>query len=252
MPTDTLPEAPAADATDTTVADTDTTQDSGTQAQTPATFDPSKIDPQVKSHFDKQYEGYEKYKGMATEYEQILRSKEFQEWYQGLRQPKAQTQPQEISDEEFVAALSDKTKLSQLIRAESKRLMNEEFGPQLQQTQQKLELTAKTNELNEVIAKNPDFMDLDKRGLIEPYLKKYPGISFEDAYWLGKKHTMNEEIDRRARGLVDSKKAASVEKPGATTGAKSRKVKAKSKLEAMEIAAEAFKAGREAPEIEFE
>ena len=131
-------------------------------------------------------------------------------------------------------------------------MMESEFSPKLQETQQKLELSAKTNELNEVIAKNPDFMELDKRGLIEPYLRKYPGISFEDAYWLGKKSVMNEEIDRRARGLVDSKKAASVEKPGATNGAKSRKVKVKSKLEAMELAAEAYKAGREAPEIEIE
>jgi len=237
---------------DTASADTTVAESTDTKVEdTPKAFDPASISPETKSYFEKQYEGHGKYKEMASEYEQILKTKEFQDWYQGLRQPK-QAPDHEISDDEFVAALSDKTKLAQFIRNEAKKMVSEEFGPQLQQTQQKLELSAKTNELNEVIAKNPDFMELDKRGLIEPYLRKYPGISFEDAYWLGKKHTLNEDIDRRARGLVDSKKAASVEKPGATNGAKSRRIKAKNSLEAMEIAAEAFKAGREAPEIDFE
>lgn len=216
---------------------------------TPKPFDPSSIAPEVKSHFEKQYDGYGKYKELASEYEQLLKTKEFREWYQGMQQPKPEVK-QEISDEEFVAALSDKSKFAQLVRAEAERVASEKFGPKLQQVEFQAAFATKKSELDQVVSKYPDFMDLDSRGLIEPYTRE--GLSFERAYKLAKFDNLNEEVDRRARGLVDSKKAASVEKPGATSGAKSRKVKAKSSLEAMEIAAEAYKAGREAPEIDFE
>ena len=238
----------AASSPDTEGTKTDTT---GTPETPVKAFDPASISPDTKAYFDKQYADHGKYKEMASEYEQMLRTREFQEWYQGLRKPKEQKF--EISDDEFVGALSDKGKFSQLISALAEKIATEKLGPQLEQVQAQANLANRTNELNRTLAKYPDFQEmLDQKGLLEGYVNKYPNLGWDEIYKLAKWENFNEEVDKRARGLVDSKKAASVEKPGATTGAKSRRIKAKNSLEAMEIAAEAFKAGREAPEIDFE
>ena len=249
-PTDTLPEATPTD-TDATIADNTVIE--GTVAETtptPQPFDPASISPEIKSYYEKQYKDHTRFKEYAGEYEQLLRAPEFQEWYRGLKQPKRNEIPQEMSDEEFQAALGNKNSLSALIRSEAKRLLDSEYAPQLREVKLESEFVKKTSELEKVMTKYPDFVDLDDRGLIEPLIKE--GLSFERAYKLAKWENLDEEVDRRARGLVDKKKAASVEKPGATSGAKSRRVKVKTKEEAMQIAADAFKSGREAPEIEFE
>ena len=88
------------------------------------------------------------------------------------------------------------------------------------------------------------------QGLIEPIVRKYPMLSFEDAYWLAKKDTLNEEADRRARGIVSGKKGAVLEKPGSGAGVKSQKVNAKNREEAMNMVAEAIRAGRPVPEFD--
>ena len=246
-PTDTLPE----EAVDATVTDAPITEGVEPQVETaPKTFDPASITPEIKSYYEKQYKDHVRFKEYATEYEQLLRAPEFQEWYKGLKAPKQPAPEQEITDEQFQAALSDKKNLSALIRAEAKRLLDSEYAPQLSEVKRENDFVKKSSELDKVMTKYPDFADLDDRGLIEPLVRE--GLSFERAYKLAKWENFNEEVDRRARGLVEKKKAASVEKPGATANAKSRRVKVKSKEEAMMIAAEAFKAGREAPEIDFE
>lgn len=249
--TETTTEAKNASA-ETEVKSTETTQEKAETTQS-KTFDPNTIAPEAKAYFEKQYEGYGKYKELSTEYENLLRSKEFQEWYQGLEQNKQEAPAKfEISDEDFVAALGDKNKFSQLVANLAERIANDKLGPQLEQTRREVIQARKTTELEQTIKQYPDFMELDNRGLVEPYLRKYPVLSFEDAYWLAKRHTMNEDIDKKARGLVEAKKNATVEKPGSSSGGRSHKVKAKTSLEAMEIAAEAYKAGRPIPEIEIE
>ena len=249
MATDTLPaEEVTTEAPVTEIPAAETAKE-----EAPKAFDPNSLPAEAKAHFDKQYEGYGRYKEMASEYETLLKTNEFREWYQGQRQaPAKQPQKFEVSDEQFVGALSNKDQFTSLVNSLAEKLVNEKIGPQLQQAQMQAQLANKTNELDKVMGKYPDFMDLDKRGFIEPVLRKYPGISYEDAYWLGKRHTINEDIDKRARGLVESKKAASVEKPGPASGQRSHRVKAKTSLEAMEIAAEAYKAGREIPDFDFE
>ena len=253
MATETLQAEPEAQPDVTTQPDPDTTQADvgGTPETTPKPFDPASIAPEVKSHFEKQYDGFSKYKEMAAEYENLLRAPQFQEWYRGLNQPK--TDKFEVTDEQFVQALSNKDQFASLVNSLAEKVAKEKFGPQIEQVQMQANLANKSNELNRVLTKYPDFQEMvDQRGLLEGYIQKYPNLGFEEIYKLAKWDNFNTEVDKRARGLVDSKKAASVEKPGTTSGAKSRKVKAKSSLEAMEIAAEAFKAGREAPDIDFE
>lgn len=227
-----------------------------TQTETPKAFDPNSLPPEAKSHFEKQYEGYDKFKGMAQEYERLLKAPEFQQWYQGIRNPQAQPKQEakrfELSNEDFVAALSDPKKFSQTVYQLAEQIANEKLAPQIQQTQWEVGLQKRTNELDRTMAKYPDFKDLDSKGLIEQAIMKYPNIGFEDAYWLAKRHTFNDEVDRRARGLVQSKKNASTERPGTSAGARSNKVTAKTTLEAMEITAEAFRQGREIPDIDIE
>lgn len=226
------------------------------QVQEPKAFDPASLPPEAKQHFDKQYEGYEKFKGMAQEYERLLKAPEFQQWYQGIRAPQTQTKQEpkrfELSNEDFVAALSDPKKFSQTVYQLAEQIANEKFAPQIQQTQWEINLQKRTSEVERTMAAHSDFKELDSKGLIEPILMKYPTIGMEDAYWLAKRGTMNEEIDRRARGLVQQKKNASTEKPGTSAGARSNRVTAKTTLEAMEIAAEAFRQGREVPDIDIE
>src|SRR3990167_8577212 len=196
-------------------------------------FDPASLPAEAKAHFEKQYEGYDKFKSAATEYESLLRAPEFREWYQGLNKQKSEPAAKfEVTEDQFNAALSNKDQFTNLVNTLAERLVAEKIGPQLQQAQMQAQLANKTNELNHVISQNPDFMELDKRGLIEPVLRKYPGISYEDAYWLAKRNTINEDIDKKARGLVEAKKAASIEKPGPAAGTRSHRVKAKTSLEA--------------------
>ena len=230
-----------------------------TPAQTPAPaaptpFDPNTLAPEAKTYFEKQYEGHGKFKEMAQEYERLLRSTEFQQFYQGLRQPAqpAQAPKFELSDEQFVGALGNKEQFLALVNHLAEKVAAEKLGPQLQQTRQEMELSKRTVEIERTIKEHPDFMELDKRGLIEPILRKYQNISFEDAYWLAKRNVFNEEVDKKARGIVAEKKGASVERPGNPPGGRSQRVHAKTRLEAMEIAAAAHREGREIPDIEID
>ena len=100
------------------------------------------------------------------------------------------------------------------------------------------------------MTKYPDFKELDKRGLIEPIIRKYPGMTFEDAYKLAKHETIDEEADKRARGIVEKKKVSNVERGNNAPGAKSSRVSARNREEAMEMVMEAVKAGREVPEFD--
>ncbi len=105
--------------------------------------------------------------------------------------------------------------------------------------------------MQSVTKAHPDFKELDSRGLIEPIIKKYNGnISFEDAYWIAKKDTFQEEVDKKARGVVALKKQATVERPGTPPGARTNKVKARGREEAMTMVMEAVRAGRPVPEFE--
>lgn len=242
---------------------TETSKEAPAQDQAPDTkpesqpkaFDPQSLPPEAQEYFKKQYSDYDKHKSLASEYQRLIQHPLFQEWYHGLRNQSQKEAPKpqklEITDDEFVGALSDKSKFLQLVEKAAEMRANQILGPQLQQTQFEVNLQKRTNEINVTASKYPDFMELDKKGLIEPILLKYPNLGIEDAYWLAKRHTINEEIDRKARGLVEKKKSASAERPGAS-GARSNKVVAKSTLEAMEIAANAFRAGKEVPEIEIE
>lgn len=222
-------------------------------------FDPSKIDPKVKEHFEKEYStkyaDYDESKKAAQQLNSIRNDPAFQDWLKNRNNPPPAPKPKEfeISDDQFTAALTDKGQFTKLVQDAAKHLLANEVQPKLQQTEAHFQLEAKRNELGALVQKYPDFKDLDKRGLIEPIIQKYRGnISFEDAYWVAKQHVYKEEIAKAARGQVNDRKGASVERPNNAPSAKRNTVKVADRLEAMERAAEDFRAGREVAEYEYD
>lgn len=226
------------------------------QAQTNTeSFDPSKIDPKIKEHFEKEYstkyQDYEPSKKAAAELNAIKNDPGFQKWVMERNAP-AKPSPFEITDDQFTAALTDKAQFTKLVQEAAKHLLQNEVQPKLQQTEAHFQLEAKKNELNATVQKFPDFKELDKRGLIEPIIRKYPNVSFEDAYWMAKQHTYKEDIAKAARGQVNDRKNSGVEKGNNAPSARRNVVKVADRLEAMERAAEDFRAGREVAEYEYD
>lgn len=218
-------------------------------------FDPSKVDPKVKEHFEKEYStkyaDYEQSKRAAQEFNMVRNDPRFQQWVQSLNAPPA-PKAFEITDDQFTAALTDKQQFTKLVQDAAKHLVDQQIGPKLQQTDNHFQFEAKKTELNGVVQKYPDFKDLDKRGLIEPIIRKYPNVSFEDAYWMAKQHTFKEDVAKAARGQVTERKGATTERPNNAPSARRNVVKVADRLEAMERAAEDFRAGREVAEYEYD
>lgn len=223
-------------------------------------FDPEALPAEIKSYVTKQredaqaearkqYADYDRHRAAAQEWEGVRNDPRFQQWAEGLRKP-APPKAFEITDDQFAAALSDKSQFTSLVQQAAKALLEQTVGPQLESVKQHNEFQSKVSELQQTVTKYPDFKDLDKRGLIEPIIRKYPQMSFEDAYKLAKHETLNEEADRRARGIVATKKAATVERPGTPSAAKGVRVTAKNREEAMNMVADALRAGRPAPEFD--
>lgn len=238
------------------------------QTETPATeqetatapevkaFDPATIPKEIQEYFGKQkteyeqkFADYEKHQKAAQEWEGVRNDPRFQQFAQSLNAP-AQPKPLEITDEQFTAALSDKGQFIALVNQAARQLLDQQVRPQLEQTQQHFLLQSKINEINEVSHKYPDFKELDKRGFIEPLVRKYPNLSFEEIYKMAKFETFDEEADKRARGIIEKKKGAGVERGHNAPGAKTSRVSAKNREEAMEMVMEAVKAGREVPEFD--
>lgn len=232
-------------------------QEQVTETPAPAKqFNPEALPAEIKSYVEKQreevskkYSDYEQKKAAAQEWESVRNDPRFQQWAQSLNKPAAE-KPFEITDDQFAAALSDKQQFVALVNQAAQQLLKEQVGPQLESVQRRNEFQEKVSEIQQTVAKYPDFKDLDKRGLIEPIIRRYPNMTFEDAYKIAKHSTINEEADRRARGIIAGKKAATVERPGSPSGGKSPRVSAKNREEAMTMVAEAIRAGRPVPEFD--
>lgn len=232
-----------------------------TEQETPAApevkaFDPATIPKEIQEYFGKQkteyeqkFADYEKHQKAAQEWEGVRNDPRFRQFAESLNKP-PEPKAFEITDEQFTAALSDKGQFLSLVNQAAKQLLDQQVGPQLAQAQQYQQYQQKVSELQQTVTKYPDFKELDKRGLIEPIIRKYPGMTFEDAYKLAKHETIAEEADKRARGIVEKKKAGTVERGHNAPGAKTSRVTARNREEAMEMVMEAVKAGREVPEFD--
>lgn len=223
-------------------------------------FNPESLPAEIKTYVQRQkeeaaaeaakkYADYDRHVEAAREWEGVRNDPRFQKWSESLRQPEP-PKAFEITDDQFAAALTDKGQFTKLVQEAAKALLEQTVGPQLESVKQRNDFNEKVTELQQTVARFPDFKDLDKRGLIEPIIRKYPGMTFEDAYKMAKYATIDEEADRRARGIVGAKKAAIVERPGTPAAGRGPIIKAKNREEAMNLVAEAIRAGRPIPEFD--
>lgn len=228
------------------------------QPKVAETFDPEKIDPKVKEHFEKtyseRYKDYDESKKAATQLNSIRNDPAFQEWLRTRNAPPAPVKAKEfeLTDDQFTAALTDKNQFAKLVQEAAKHLVDQQIGPKLAQTDYHFKLEAKKTELSGAMQKYPDFKELDAKGLIAPLIEKYPSLSFEEAYKLAKYDTFKDEVAKAARGQVGERRNSSIEKPNNVPGARRNVVKVADRLEAMERAADDFRAGREPAEYEYD
>lgn len=253
---ETVTDAPQTDTAVIEKPETPVTESDGAPASVEKPFDPKTIPTEIRSYFEKdfqerekKYADYDANARAAKDWQAVQRDPRFGEWVKGLNAP-ATPKSFEITDDQFTAALTDKRQFAQLVQEAAKNLLETTLGPQLQSTQQRVQLQEKVGELQDVCKRFPDFMDLDKKGKIEPIILKYPNLSFEDAYWLAKRANFSAEVDAKARGVVEKKKAAGVERPGNPPGTRTSKVKAKNREEAMSLAMAAARAGQPMPDFE--
>ena len=257
-PVPTAPEAPAPEATPE--AGAPETPPAAGSAAAGREFNPESLPSEIKTYVQRQkeeaadeaakkYADYDRHAAAAREWEGVRNDPRFQKWSESLRQPEP-PKAFEITDDQFAAALTDKAQFTKLVQEAAKALLEQTVGPQLEGFKQRNDFNEKVTELQQTVARFPDFKDLDKRGLIEPIIRKYPGMTFEDAYKMAKYATIDEEADRRARGIVGAKKAAIVERPGTPAAGRGPILKAKNREEAMNLVAEAIRAGRPIPEFD--
>ena len=252
---------PVPTAPETTTPDAAAPETQNPPAPVAKEFNPEALPSEIKSYVQKQkeaaaaeaskkYADYDRRVAEAREWESVRNDPRFQKFAESLRTPEP-PKKFEISDDQFAAALSDKGQFAALVQEAAKALIEQSgIGKDLESVKQHNDFQEKVGELQQTVTKYPDFKDLDKRGLIEPLIRKYPGLTFEDAYKIAKHETINEEADRRARGIVDGKKKAVIEKPAASAAQKGPRMNAKNREEAMNLVAEAIRAGRPVPEFD--
>lgn len=182
----------------------------------------------------KRFQGMEQYKQAV---DALVNDPEFVKWYQSRnQQPK-----QELTDDEYQAALLDRTKFAELVRKQAESIVESKFGPKVNSLQEALVTQQLNSELDMLEKKYPDFKEINKLGGMDQYV--HAGHNFETAYALYKLHNGKQEIDKKAaevaNGIVQKKKLSSVEKPGGSVPTGKKVVKARSFNEAFDKAFEA-------------
>ncbi len=177
-----------------------------------------------------------KYKDHVTKaeaLEKLVADPQFVEWYQKRTNPQATATPQSVaSAEEWAQAYQslsagDPMPLEKL----QTKLVMAVGGPQLQATQQQMQMLRAENEMNKLWATHPDAKDLDAIGreddpnapsllqLAAQASMSNQGVNWEKAYTLAKQVALSMENKgkRTAMGLVSEKKNSTTEKPSVNT-----------------------------------
>ncbi len=225
MATDT-PEAPAetTEAAPETVAE----ETAAPAEQAAPAFDPEKIAPEVKAHFEKtygeKYKDYDQVKQAAQQFQQVQSDPRYRQWVESLNAPKP-PEPFKLTDEEHAAMLGDPTKAAEIIAKAAQRVADEKYGPQIEQLKREQQFAKASNELSDCVKRHPEFTELDKNGHILPVLQQYPGISFDDALAIAKERSgwVKKAAALDAAQTVADKKRGMTEKPGSSRAAKGKK-----------------------------
>lgn len=159
----------------------------------------------------------------------------------------------DLSDDQFVAALSDKTAFTKMVRQVAESIAERKVGEKLSPAQEELQALKADREFQAVAAEHPDLKKLNQDGLLDEYLKQ--GYSYAVAYKLYKfdHQESAEQVERKAQELLQTKKAGSVEKTGVPKLNGAAKVyKAKTWDQAFDRAWEALQRGETDARIERE
>lgn len=166
----------------------------------------------------------------AQALDKLVSDQRFVKWYQETNNPQQASAPKAVASAEEWAqayqALSqgDPMPLEQL----QAKLVMSVGGPQLQKTQQAMQLLQKENEMNKLFVSHPDAKDLDQIGrednpegqsLLELCLEvgEKRGLSFQQSYEMASRvaKSMENKGKRAAMGMVQEKKGSTTEKPSA-------------------------------------
>lgn len=227
-----------------------------TPVETPApetkveAFDPEKIDPKVKEHFEKtyseKYKDYESSKQAAGQFQQLQADPRWKQFVESINVPK-KPEPFQITPEEHTAALGDPAKFQELVTRAAQHINQTQYAPKIEQFEKEAQFAKASAELSDTVLKHPEFKELDQAGHILPVLQRYPGISFNDALAIAKQNSGWEakKAAAEAAGVVQTQKKAMTEKPGNPSSAGKGPRHFKTSSEALEWAASEFRQGRQ-------
>ena len=266
-------QAPSTQATDNgTGGQTTPSQPDASQQTTKedSFFDANSLAPELQAAYKNMQAAYTKktqeiadVRKKAESLDELVNYEPFMNWYNQHRQgtdkqamkqdtpvkPQEQvpTQaPEEMDPEVYASIIQDPKKFKEYVS----KLAMEAAGPMAAQAQQKAEMTMNLMKVEKFGQEHPEFWELDRKGLIEPLIEKYPGLELEDYFKLARYPFLEQDAIRKAHGIVNDKRNAVSEKPGAVIPA-SRKVKVNSREEAMALAWEAHERGQTPPDFEF-
>lgn len=232
-----------------------------------AFFDPNGLSPelqqaykQMQGAFTKKMQETADWKKKGESLDQLVQYEPFVKWYNqhkaGLdevpetEQSKERTQPKEsepeLTPEEHALLVQDPKRFNEYVKSLAQKVAE----PIANEARMKAEYVSNLNQVESFGREHPDLYELDRMGLLQPLMKKYPGMELEDYYKLAKYPFLQEEAIKKAHNVVNDKKNAVTEKPGAVLPGSSR-VKVKNREEAMALAWEAASSGRDVPDFDF-
>jgi hypothetical protein len=203
-----------------------------------AALDPvlNKFRESAKTYAQKERESegkkYSEHVKKAQALDRLVTDQRFVKWYQDTNNPQQTAAPKSVaSAEEWAQAYQslsngDPLPMEQL---QAKVVMSV-GGPQLQKTQQAMQILQKENEMNKLFVSHPDAKDLDQIGrednpdgqsLLELCMEvgEKRGLSFEQSYEMANRvsKSMENKGKRAAMGMVSEKKGSTTEKPSVNT-----------------------------------
>ena len=270
-PTDETVEQPVLPATqEAETQPTPVGTDGGESVKEETFFDPKDLSPELLAVYKNMQGAYTKktqeiadFKKKGEVLDQLGSYEPFVKWYNQHRagldkglpdktlvDKTEQEQPKgsmaEMTQEELMEIQGNPKKFQEYV----KNLALQASAPMVREAQQKAEYVMNLNKVENFAREHPDFWDLDKKGLVEPLIEKYPGMELEDVYKLAKFPFVEDEAVRKAHNIVQDKKVAVTEKPGQVM-AGSSKVKVKSREEAMSLAWDFAQKGQAIPEFDY-
>lgn len=189
-----------------------------------------KLKEDIAKDYEKKASEFAPLKEKATALDQLVSDPRFQGWYRtnvlGYPQPQ-QVQPQqqispqdemEFLRQELVANANDPIKYAETLGKINERTVGESLRALNQKTTE-MELAS---EFDSLVRKHPDVWELDKAGMMEPYLYYYKdmrGLPMEQAYMQAKKayDFFTKKSEAQALGMVQSKKNDVTEKPSTSS-----------------------------------